>query len=350
MIIQPLPYPANVAIPVSTSGLFNNGVLGTANIGLSANELMVTKCTNRNPLLSEGVWNKLAVRLGTGISAGMKFRLCVYDASNNLKGQTAEYVCTGSESSTVIQLDLLTPLAGPAYGEINWLGVHIESAMNISVSAFSAGSNNSRRNTTFAYASGAPASIATLGGVQDHTVMVWAGVTIDYGIIGAWESSVVLSDDSLTISTSANEMSLIRIVMPAGTGATRHIDRMYVRVDTITAGDKFRPVIYTSDGVTESTMEPRNLIAEGTEATVAASLEDLAMDISADLVEGTAYWLGVICSGVTDIRSQAGADWNARSGTGRTYKLAHTYANSAPASINPTTHELDYAAIWARYL
>lgn len=334
--------------PVQTSGLFN-AAYAEPNIGLATNEVMITRWTNLNPLLASSTCSRLAVRLGTGVTAGKKLRLYLYDAAFALIGQTVEYTTTGSDSSTVIYLDLTAPLSGPALNVVNWLGVHVDSAINISVAAFSAGASGSRRGTGFPYASGAPASLSSLGGVQDHVVMVWAEETVPYGILGAWEHSAPNSFDTLEFDSAANRLACVRAITPAGTGAIRTIDRIYARLGaTVTAGNKFRPVVYTDNGASpESALRPVNVIAEGVEATVGVAGQNLEMVIDAEFTEGDKIWLGIMADGATNLKSNAFGV--AFGGTNRSHYQAHTYANPAPDPAAITTHELEYAGIWARY-
>lgn len=286
---------------------------GTGNYSAATNELSL-----RSVLIPSGGnfdATSFEIELGASVTNGTKIKAVIYTDS---AGSPGSLVITGTEvtlatadANTTKTLSLgatQTLTAGVTY----WIGAIYN---NTFTWRGIGGTTKWKANT---YASGAPASPTGFSSSSTR-IIVRVNGTASTGLLGNWDVDLLGTNYNM----APDEVDLVQITMPSsGYGTPASI---FARMPTaVTAGDKFKAVIYTDSGGS-----PSALVATGAEYTIGAGdinkQVEMAFSSPPNLSASTAYWIGVHASGGTDVISNSG-------GTAK-FKAA-TYGSGPPSSIS----------------
>jgi len=249
-------------------------------------------------------------------------------------GSVGALLLTGSET-TLATGDANTtkslPL-GSSYtftkNTIYWVGAIYNNSFSWRASA---GSTQWKANT---YTSGAPSSPTGFSN-SGNQIYVRLVTTVSGGILGLWDTD---ADASFPYNCVADETDVAQFTMP-GTGYGTPASLFLRFANSVTAGDKFKAVIYSDTGGA-----PGSLLATSAEYTVvsgdAGKQAELAFTSPPNLNGGTVYWVGVICSGGTDLLN---------TNLGARYKGSTTYASGPVSSLTSTTSTVAGPGLYLKY-
>lgn len=304
--------------PYTTTGQVGSYLGGASSYSASANEMSLRPI--RTPVFDCSV-SSLDISLNVVGTNGTKIRPLIYTDSGGVPGtlviQGSESTINTTDNGTAKTLPFgstVTLTAETKYW-IGWIADHAFTAICDAISGYT-------RFVSQTYTSGAPSTAPTMS-TSIRRISVRLNVSMSGGVLGNWGYD---GNDGSAYNVAANEVGVIPITMPsAGTSLGNSV---LIRLHTsVTAGDKFKGVIYADSGGA-----PGSLIATGSEVTVASADVELESVISspATLSPSTKYWIGYLASGGTDLK-------NIPSGIPAKFKST-TYSSGPPDPFGtPTT-------------